>query len=156
MQPLWRSLRDRAQTDDEARAAVELIAGFRAAARDRTPFDLYAGLLNRLDANGLTMRQRFLTRLGGEAADALDAFLDQAQAAEMRGVMDLCLWRVEPELARAAIEGTGQFFDWFCGLQPGLAEKFSVGGYIFDMPNGQKGPELEGSAPGTGAGRQTI
>lgn len=89
MQPLWRSLRDRAQTNDAARAAVELIAGFRAAARDRTPFDLYAGLLNRLDANGLTMRQRFLTRLGGEAADALDAFLDQAQAAEMRGVMDL-------------------------------------------------------------------
>ncbi len=88
-QPLWRSLRDRARTDDVARAAVELIAGFRAAARDRTPFDLYAGLLNRLDANGLTMRQRFLTRLGGEAADALDAFLDQAQAAEMRGVMDL-------------------------------------------------------------------
>lgn len=86
---LWRVLKDRAQTDDAARAAVELVAGFRAAARQRTPFDLYAGLLNRLDANGLTMRQRFLTRLGGEAADALDAFLDQAQAAEMRGVMDL-------------------------------------------------------------------
>jgi len=86
---LWRVLKDRAQTDDAARAAVELVAGFRAAARQRTPFDLYAGLLNRLDAHGLTMRQRFLTRLGGEAADALDAFLDQAQAAEMRGIMDL-------------------------------------------------------------------
>jgi ATP-dependent helicase/nuclease subunit A len=30
-----------------------------------------------------------MTRLGGEAADALDAFLDQARAAEARGVTDL-------------------------------------------------------------------
>ncbi|MFN3558345.1 MAG: double-strand break repair helicase AddA [Brevundimonas sp.] len=86
---LWRALRTHAETGLEAREAVALIAGFRAAARDRTPFDLYAGLLNRVDVRGLTMRQRFLTRLGGEAGDAIDAFLDQAQAAEMRGVLDL-------------------------------------------------------------------
>ncbi len=86
---LWQALRERAGTDPAAREAVELVAGFRAASRDRTPFDLYAGLLNRLDARGLTVRQRFLTRLGAEAGDAIDAFLDQAQAAEMRGVLDL-------------------------------------------------------------------
>jgi ATP-dependent helicase/nuclease subunit A len=86
---LWRALRARAETEPDAREAVALIAGFRAAARDRTPFDLYAGLLNRVDVRGLTIRQRFLTRLDGEAGDAIDAFLDQAQAAEMRGVLDL-------------------------------------------------------------------
>lgn len=86
---LWRALRDRGGTDAAAGAAVALIAGFRAAAKDRTPFDLYAGLLNRSDARGLTMRQRFMTRLGAEAGDAIDAFLDQAQAAEARGVRDL-------------------------------------------------------------------
>ncbi len=86
---LWRALRAAAEHDAAARQAVELVAGFRAAARDRTPFDLYAGLLNRVDARGLTVRQRLLTRLGAEAGDAIDAFLDQAQAAEMRGVLDL-------------------------------------------------------------------
>lgn len=86
---LWRALRDQAGANPAAGAAVALVAGFRAAARERSPFDLYAGLLNRLDARGLTMRQRFMTRLGAEAGDAIDAFLDQAQAAEARGVRDL-------------------------------------------------------------------
>lgn len=84
---LWRALR--ASTGAAETAAVQLIAGFRAAARETPPFDLYAGLLNRTDARGLTLRQRFLTRLGAEASDALDAFLDQALAAEGRGVLDL-------------------------------------------------------------------
>ena len=35
------------------------------------------------------MRARFLTRLGAEAADALDEFLAQVMAAEGRGVRDL-------------------------------------------------------------------
>ena len=51
----------------------------RAGAKTHAPFDLYAGLMNRLDSRGLSVRQRFLTRLGGEAADAMDAFLDQAR-----------------------------------------------------------------------------
>ncbi len=35
------------------------------------------------------MRSRLLTRLGREAEDAIDEFLDQALAAEARGVHDL-------------------------------------------------------------------
>lgn len=86
---LWRVLRARADERPEWTAARILVRWFRAEARARTPFDLYARLLNRRDARGLTVRQRFMTRLGGEAADALDAFLDQARAAEGRGVTDL-------------------------------------------------------------------
>ena len=87
--PLWRTLRARADERPEWTAARILIRWFRAEAKVRAPFDLYARLLNRRDARGLTVRQRFMTRLGGEAADALDAFLDQARAAEGRGVTDL-------------------------------------------------------------------
>ena len=87
--PLWRTLRARADERPEWTAARILIRWFRAEAKVLAPFDLYARLLNRRDARGLTVRQRFMTRLGGEAADALDAFLDQARAAEGRGVTDL-------------------------------------------------------------------
>ena len=86
---LWRALKVRADERTEWTAARILIRWFRAEARGRPPFDLYARLLNHRDARGLTVRQRFMTRLGGEAADALDAFLDQARAAEGRGVTDL-------------------------------------------------------------------
>jgi len=86
---LWRTLKVRADERPEWTAARVLIRWFRAEARIRAPFDLYARLLNRRDARGLTARQRFMTRLGGEAADALDAFLDQARAAEGRGITDL-------------------------------------------------------------------
>ncbi len=79
--------------------------------------------------------------------------LEDKTAEFMRGVMDLTLWRVDPALARAAIEGTGQFFDWLCAAEPGVGDRFEVGCYIFDMPDGQKGPALEGTGPGTGAGR---
>ena len=86
---LWRALKVRADERAEWTAARILVRWFRAEARGRPPFDLYARLLNHRDARGLTVRQRFMTRLGGEAADALDAFLDQARAAEGRGVTDL-------------------------------------------------------------------
>jgi len=86
---LWRALTARAEERPEWMAARILVRWFRSESRDRTPFDLYARLLNRRDERGLTVRQRFMTRLGGEAADALDAFLDQARAAEGRGVTDL-------------------------------------------------------------------
>ncbi|MDZ4236375.1 MAG: amino acid--tRNA ligase-related protein, partial [Dietzia sp.] len=86
---LWGVLNARADLDPALAAARNLIADFREAARGLTPFDLYGRLLNRLDGRGLSMRQRFLTRLGSEAADAMDAFLDQARAAEGRGPADL-------------------------------------------------------------------
>ncbi len=86
---LWDVLNARAALDPALAAARDLIADFREAARRLTPFDLYGRLLNRLDGRGLSVRQRFLTRLGSEAADAMDAFLDQARAAEGRGPADL-------------------------------------------------------------------
>ncbi len=86
---LWRVLNGRAELDPALAAARDLIADFRDAARSLTPFDLYGRLLNRLDGRCLSVRQRFLTRLGSEAADAMDAFLDQARAAEGRGPADL-------------------------------------------------------------------
>ncbi|MFN4297148.1 MAG: double-strand break repair helicase AddA [Brevundimonas sp.] len=86
---LWSVLNARAELDPALAAARDLIADFRETARVLTPFDLYGRLLNRLDGRGLSVRQRFLTRLGSEAADAMDAFLDQARAAEGRGPADL-------------------------------------------------------------------
>ena len=86
---LWRTLRARADERPEWTGARVLVRWLRREARERTPFDLFARLLNRRDERGLTVRQRFITRLGAEAADALDAFLDQARAAEGRGVTDL-------------------------------------------------------------------
>lgn len=55
----------------------------------RPPFELYARLLGYADAEGRSMRQRLLRRLGAEAEDALDEFLNQVLAAEARGVHDL-------------------------------------------------------------------
>lgn len=87
--PLWGVLRERADERPEWASARALVRWMRREARLRTPFDLYAALLNRRDAGGLSQRQRFAARLGPEAGDALDAFLDQARAAEARGVTDL-------------------------------------------------------------------
>ena len=53
------------------------------------PFEFYAYLLGLRDLAGQSMRQRLIHRLGSEADDALDAFLDQVLAAEARGVRDL-------------------------------------------------------------------
>ena len=86
---LWSVLNARAGHDPAPSAARDLIADFRAWSLSLTPFDLYGRLLNRLDERGLSVRQRFLTRLGSEAGDAMDAFMDQARAAEGRGASDL-------------------------------------------------------------------
>jgi ATP-dependent helicase/nuclease subunit A len=73
----------------EWRAAAELLAWVREAARTQRPFELYSRLLGLRDAAGRSMRQRLLGRLGSEAEDALDEFLAQVLAAENRGVEDL-------------------------------------------------------------------
>ncbi|WP_122464467.1 double-strand break repair helicase AddA [Brevundimonas lutea] len=86
---LWSALVARAGERPEWAAARTLISGFAEEAGRAAPFDLYARLLARTDGTGLSVRQRFVTRLGAEAGDALDAFLDQAQAAEGRGLVDL-------------------------------------------------------------------
>ncbi len=85
---LWSELSRRAHERDDWRAALELIAWVQAQAT-QPPFTLYSRLFSRLDAAGRSVRQRFITRLGGEAGDALDELLAQALAAESRGVRDL-------------------------------------------------------------------
>ncbi len=86
---LWSALKARAAERPAWEAARALLNRFVAEAGRAAPFDLYARLLACTDATGLSVRQRFVTRLGAEAGDALDAFLDQAQAAEGRGLVDL-------------------------------------------------------------------
>jgi ATP-dependent helicase/nuclease subunit A len=100
--PLWTVLQARAGE----RAAWSEAAGFlgwaRREAEARAPFDFYARVMARLDARGLSMKRRFLGRLGREAEDALDAFLAEALGAERRGVIEL--ERFVAEMAASEIE----------------------------------------------------
>jgi ATP-dependent helicase/nuclease subunit A len=89
---LWGALKARRAERPEWAAAFDFLAWARAKSGTVTPFAFYARVLAHLDgpiAAGRSMRQRILTRLGEEAADALDAFVAQALAAESRGVRDL-------------------------------------------------------------------
>ena len=87
--PLWAELNRRSGEHPAWRAATEFLGWVRDEARRAAPFDLYGRVLGRLDAAGRSMRQRLLTRLGGEAEEAIDAFLGCALDAEARGDRDL-------------------------------------------------------------------
>ncbi|MBC6981606.1 double-strand break repair helicase AddA [Caulobacter sp. 17J80-11] len=82
---LWRTLRERAGARPEWAAAADLLAWATEAEAGRTPFDFYSRFLNRLDAQGRSMRARVLERLGREAEEAVDEFLAQVLNAEQRG-----------------------------------------------------------------------
>ena len=85
----------------EARAAS--LPGRGARPRRAPPFDFYARVLTPARrARAARCSARFLTRLGREAEDAIDAFLAQALAAERRGVVDL--ERFVAEMAASEIE----------------------------------------------------
>ena len=86
---LWHALRDRAGERPAWTHAADLLRSVTSEARERRPFEFFNRLLGRLDADGRSMRSRLLTRLGREAEDAIDEFLNQALAAEARGVHDL-------------------------------------------------------------------
>ncbi|HEY3813304.1 MAG TPA: double-strand break repair helicase AddA [Caulobacteraceae bacterium] len=86
---LFSALRQRADERAEWRAAYALFDEVLSASRSRAPFEFYGRLLGRLDDQGRSMRARLLDRLGREAEDAIDEFLNQALAAEARGVHDL-------------------------------------------------------------------
>jgi ATP-dependent helicase/nuclease subunit A len=89
---LWGALKARQAERPEWRGALAFLAWARGQSRTVSPFAFYAQVLSRLDGEagvGRSMRQRILTRLGDEAADALDAFVAQALAAESRGIRDL-------------------------------------------------------------------
>jgi len=87
--PLWAALQRRAEERPAWGAARDLLAWAMIEMRHRTPFDLFSRLTTRLDAAGRSIRQRFVTRLGPEAGDALDEVLAQALGAEARGAHDL-------------------------------------------------------------------
>ncbi|WP_293901499.1 double-strand break repair helicase AddA [Phenylobacterium sp.] len=86
---LWPRLRRRAgERSDWAQAATFLALAVETAKTAR-PFEFYAQLTGALAADGRSMRQRLLGRLGAEAEDVLDEFLTQVLAAELRGAHGL-------------------------------------------------------------------
>ena len=70
----------------------------------------------------------------------------------IRQMMDLTMWRLDPELVRAAILGTGQFFDWYSAQEtPDQLERYEPRPYIFDIPvGGQVGPQVDVFHRGSG------
>lgn len=85
---LWRELHERAGERAEWTHARDLLA-FALESRDRDPFAFFSGLLNRVDATGVSGRARVLRRLGREAEEAIDETLNQVLSAEDRGAVDL-------------------------------------------------------------------
>ena len=86
---LWKAVNDRAAEHPKWAAARDLLRWALAESRRKQPFEFYALLLGRVDDSVRSNRAKVLTRLGEEAAEALDEFLAQILAAEQRGVRDL-------------------------------------------------------------------
>ncbi|MGK2922078.1 MAG: double-strand break repair helicase AddA [Methyloceanibacter sp.] len=74
---LWSVLKDKAREDARFEEAAARIADWLGQADTLPPYEFFAGLLG---AEGQKMRKRMLTRLGPEAAEAIDEFLDTALA----------------------------------------------------------------------------
>jgi ATP-dependent helicase/nuclease subunit A len=107
---LWQALLDHTR-DDGAFDAAKVFLGWAVKSAPRlTAFDFLNAALNRRDANGLSQRQRFLTRLGAECEDVLDETLGLAQMAEGAGrvglsaFLDLCEFNAT-EIKREQEEG---------------------------------------------------
>lgn len=86
---LWATLRNRAHEIAAWAAAERFLQLARDTARGSRPFEFYVRLVEHVGPDGRSMRQRLLGRLGAEAKDALDEFLNQVLAAEERGAHDL-------------------------------------------------------------------
>lgn len=74
---LWAQLKTKARDDARFAEAGELLAAWLSRADFQPPYEFFSELLG---ADGQTMRERMLTRLGPEAAEAIDEFLDLALA----------------------------------------------------------------------------
>ena len=72
---LWKAFLNAANTDAHLKPAAELLKRWRAKADFTPPFEFFSSLLDREGS-----RAKFLHRLGPEAADAIDEFLDIALA----------------------------------------------------------------------------
>jgi len=86
---LWGALQRRALERPAWAQAMAFFAWAIEAAERCPPFEFLGRVLNHLDAEGRSVRERFLARLGAEAEDALDEMLTQALGAERRGEVDL-------------------------------------------------------------------
>jgi ATP-dependent helicase/nuclease subunit A len=87
--PLWAELGRRTGERPEWESAHAFLAFARESAAGAAPFDFLLAVLACLDADGRSMRQRILTRLGVEGEQALEAFMGETLASEASGVRDL-------------------------------------------------------------------
>jgi ATP-dependent helicase/nuclease subunit A len=102
---LWQALIDRGQQDAVWRSLADRLLRWQDEARHLAPFDFYSAVLDR---DG--MRARLLARLGSEAADPLDEFLNQALAYEAAGPPSLqgflaAMSQARPEIKRDMEQG---------------------------------------------------
>ena len=74
---LWRTLRDKAGDDTRFAQAAERLSAWLTRTDLLPPYEFFSELLG---ADGQRLRQAMLTRLGPEAAEAIDEFLDLALA----------------------------------------------------------------------------
>ena len=88
---LWSALLERAKSGDaRIAAAAEIVKQWRRSADFRPPFEFYAELLD-----GEGGRAKLIARLGPEAADAIDEFMnlalryDEAEPPSLQGFLDL-------------------------------------------------------------------
>ncbi len=81
---LWQALMARAGERADWTGALELLQEARTQAATQRPFEFYSRMLG-----FRSRRAQLLLRLGAEAEDALDEFLNQVLVAEQRGIEDL-------------------------------------------------------------------
>ena len=86
---LYASLSTRAAERPSWKRALDFLSEAREQASRLTPFDFFTRLMGRADPDGYSLRRRYATRLGSEAEEALDAFIQQVLSAEARSVRDL-------------------------------------------------------------------
>ena len=72
---LWRTLKEKAGTDARFAEAWHILSGWLARADFLPPYEFFCDVLA---ANNQSMRKRMLKRLGPEAAEAIDEFLERA------------------------------------------------------------------------------
>jgi ATP-dependent helicase/nuclease subunit A len=89
---LWSALREKSREDTRFAEAHERLSGWLSRADLLPPYEFFSELLG---AEGQVMRERMLIRLGPEAAEAIDEFLDLAlsydreAAPSLQGFIDL-------------------------------------------------------------------
>jgi ATP-dependent helicase/nuclease subunit A len=89
---LWSALKEKAGTDQRFADAYQRLSSWLSRAGFLPPYEFFSELL---DAEGQMMRERMLIRLGPEAAEAIDEFLDLALAYDreaapsLQGFIDL-------------------------------------------------------------------